>query len=60
MHNSTWLGVPHFSEKIKFNSLKSPNAIRLPSYGGNFNPDKDLLKYLKFLKKSKLPSISVH
>jgi S-(hydroxymethyl)glutathione dehydrogenase/alcohol dehydrogenase len=49
-----FLGVPHFSEKIKFNSLKINYGLKLlGSYGGNFNPDKDLLKYLKFLKKSK-------
>ena len=49
-----FLGVPHFREKIQFNSLKINYGLKLlGSYGGNFNPDKDLIRYLKFLKDSK-------
>tara|TARA_A100000164_G_C21887979_1_gene763797 strand:- start:618 stop:1652 length:1035 start_codon:yes stop_codon:yes gene_type:complete len=49
-----FLGVPHFREKIQFNSLKINYGLKLlGSYGGNFNPDKDLIRYLKFLKDTK-------
>ena len=49
-----FLGVPHFNEKIRFNSLKINYGLQLlGSYGGNFNPDKDLVRYLRLLKKTK-------
>lgn len=49
-----FLGVPKLNEKIKLNSLKINYGLKLlGSYGGNFNPRKDLLRYLNFLIKSK-------
>lgn len=49
-----FLGVPHFREKIKFNSLKINYGLKLlGSYGGNYNPDRDLIRYLRLLKKTK-------
>jgi hypothetical protein len=49
-----FLGVPKLNEKISFNSLKINYGLELlGSYGGNFNPKKDLVRYLNFLLKSK-------
>ncbi len=49
-----FLGVPNLKEKIKFNSLKINYGLKLlGSYGGNFNPKKDLVRYLDFLLQSK-------
>ncbi len=49
-----FLGVPKLNEKISFNSLKINYGLELlGSYGGNFNPKKDLIRYLNFLLKSK-------
>ncbi len=48
------LGVPKKNECLKVNSLKINYGLKLlGSYGGNYNPEKDLLKYLNFLKFSK-------
>lgn len=50
----SFLGVPNHKEKIQFNSLKINYGLKLlGSYGGNFNPDKDIKRYLNFLKKTK-------
>ena len=50
----SFLGVPNHKEKIQFNSLKINYGLQLlGSYGGNFNPDTDIKKYLNFLKKNK-------
>jgi Zn-dependent alcohol dehydrogenase len=49
-----FLGVPRLKEKIKFNSLKINYGLKLlGSYGGNFNPKRDLIRYLDLLLKSK-------
>ena len=49
-----FLGVPRFNEKFKVNSLKINYGLKLlGSYGGNFNPQKDLVRYLNLLKKTK-------
>lgn len=48
------LGVPKLKEKIKLSSLKINYGLQLlGSYGGKYNPKKDLVRYLKFLLKSK-------
>ncbi len=48
------LGVPKLNEKMKINTLKINYGLQLlGSYGGNFKPQKDLVKYLNYLIKTK-------
>lgn len=51
-----FLGVPKKNEKLKINTLKINYGLKLlGSYGGGFNPEKDLIRYLNFLLKTKFP-----
>lgn len=48
------VGVPRFNEKLAINTLKINYGLKLlGSYGGNFAPDEDLIRYLNFFKKTK-------
>jgi len=47
------IGVSKKGKKIKFDPIKINYGISIVgSYGGNFNPDKDLIKYFNLLKKT--------
>jgi S-(hydroxymethyl)glutathione dehydrogenase / alcohol dehydrogenase len=49
-----FVGVPKLNEKIQLNSLRINYGLKLlGSYGGNFDPKKDISRYLDFLLKSR-------
>jgi S-(hydroxymethyl)glutathione dehydrogenase/alcohol dehydrogenase len=51
--NICLIGVAKKGKKIKFDPIKINYGIKIiGSYGGDFNPDKDLKKYFNFLKKT--------
>lgn len=48
------VGVPKFNEKLAINTLKLNYGLKLiGSYGGDFSPQEDLLRYLTFFVKTK-------
>ena len=50
-----FIGVPPFQKKAEFNTLEINLGKKLiGSKGGDFNPDKDYLKFLKLVKLKKL------
>lgn len=47
------VGVPRFNQKLTINTLKLNYGLRLlGSYGGDFSPEDDLLRYLNFFVKT--------
>jgi Zn-dependent alcohol dehydrogenase len=51
-----FLGVPKKHEKLMINTLRINYGLKLlGSYGGNYNPEKDLFRYLNYLLKTKFP-----
>ena len=47
------VGVPKYNQKLTVNTLKLNYGLKLlGSYGGDFSPDDDLMRYLNFLKKT--------
>ena len=47
------VGVPKYNQKLAVNTLKLNYGLELlGSYGGDFSPDDDLLRYLNFLIKT--------
>ena len=49
------IGVPHFSQKININSLGINYGKKIiGSYGGNINPNQDIPKIARFVKKNKI------
>ena len=47
------VGVSNFKERLNFNPIKLNYGLKLlGSYGGNFNPDKDVKKYITFLRNT--------
>ena len=47
------MGVPKYNQKLAVNTLKLNYGLELlGSYGGDFSPDDDLLRYLNFLIKT--------
>ena len=48
------VGVPRFNQKLAINTLKFNYGLKLlGSYGGDFSPEDDLLRYLSFFVKTK-------
>ena len=48
------VGVSNFKKKLSFNPIKLNYGLKLlGSYGGSFNPDQDVKRYMLFLRKSK-------
>jgi len=47
------VGVPRFNQKLTINTLKLNYGLKLfGSYGGDFSPEDDLLRYLSFFVKT--------